>query len=452
MKKMVKKLFVLTFAMICVATVAGCGGKTNQYTSDTYPWATPQTDRLKLTADYVGKDFIKDGIGEVAKVARYVDGDTTVFQLKNGESITVRYNGINTPESTYRVEPWGFAASKYNKKLFQEALANGAKIVLQAESLTERLDTTGRYLAWVWIVKPDGDTRLVNLELAEMGLAQVKNAGQYTNYFNDAIYDISAKYALRVYGEKDPEFDYSTDAKEMTIKEIREQYGTKDAVNDSANFISPKIKVSGLVVKKNGNANAYIQQYDTETGEYYGIYVYGGYNAIDHLLLGSYVQITGNIGYYYGALQITDVKNNSYIKVLSIPDESQIVAVPKTIDEIDNIYAYNQIGNLVTIQDLEVTDYNDSKNNSSFTLYCNYTNQKGERKQFNVRVDTLVKLVDPETGKQILSGEYFKGKTIRSITGIVSYYNGATEAPGTNYENGHIQLSLTSMDDVEFSK
>lgn len=455
MKKMLKKLFALTFAIVCVMTVAGCNtGKIDEkYTSETYPWATPQTDQLKLTVNYAGKDFIKDGIGEVAKVVRYVDGDTTVFQLTNGEQITVRYNGINTPESTYRVEPWGFAASKYNKQLFREALANGAKIVLQTESMTERLDSTGtRYLAWIWVVYPDGNSRLVNLELAEMGLAQVKNAGQYTKYFNDAIYNISAKYSLRVYGEKDPDFDYSNDAKEMTIKQIREQYGTQEAIDNANEFVSPSIKISGLVVKKNGSSNAYIQQYDQETGEYYGMYIYGGYNAIDKLLLGSYVQVTGKIGYYYGSLQITDVRSNSQIKIFSIPDESQIVAVPTTIDEIDNIYEYKKIGSLVTIQNLEVTKYNDSDNNSSFTLYCKYTNKNGERKQFNIRVDSLVKLVDPETGKQILSGEYFAGKTISSITGIVTYYNGATEAPGTDYKNGHIQLTLSSMDDVEFSK
>lgn len=453
MKKTLKKLFAVVFAIICVMTIAGCD-KTTKYTSDTYPWSTPQTDSLKLTADYVGKDFIKDGIGEVAKVARYVDGDTTVFQLANGEQITVRYNGINTPESTYRVEPWGFAASKYNKQLFQEALKNGAKIVLQTESITERFDSTGtRYLAWIWLVYPDGNTRLVNLELAEMGLGQVKEAGQYAKYFNDAIYDISAKYSLRIYGEKDPDFDYSNDAKEMTIREIRKQYGTQEAIDDATQngFTSPLIKVTGMVVKKNGNTNAYIQQYDPETGEYYGMYVYGGYNSISKLLLGASVQVTGKIGYYYGSLQITDVKSDSQIKVCSIPDESQILAIPTTIDEIDNIYEYEKIGNLVTIQNLEVTGYKDSDNNSSFTIYCNYTNKKGERKQFNIRVDSLVKLVNPETNEQILSGEYFSGKTISSITGIVTYYNGATEAPGTNYKNGHIQLSLTSMNDVEFN-
>lgn len=488
MKKMFKKLFAFLFAITCLVAIVGCDGSNDpskkcpgcnaegvthdkcetcgeyvcasdhnhdgkKYTSETYPWATPQTDSLKLTASYVGKDFIKDGIGEVSRVVRYVDGDTTIFQLTSGEHITVRYNGINTPESTYRVEPWGFAASSYNKTLYKDALENGAKIVLQTESLTERLDSTGtRYLAWIWLVYPNGDTRLVNLDLAEKGYGQVKNAGQYAKYFNDAIYDISVKYGLRVYGEKDPNYDYSTTAKEMTIREIREQYGTKEAVNNATanGFTSPLIKISGLVVRKNGNANAYIQQYDQETGEYYGIYVYGGYNAISKLLIGSYAQIEGKIGYYYGSLQITDVTSNDRIKLLSAPDENQITALDKTIDEIDDIYNYKDIGNLVTIHNLRVTGYNDSDKNSSFTIYCKYTNASGQEKQFNIRVDSLVKLVDPDTKAQILSGSYFEGKTIASITGIVNYYNGATTAPGTNYENGHIQLGLSSMNDVTF--
>lgn len=458
MKKMFKKLFIFLFTITCLVAIVGCdksNNDDNKYTSETYSWETPQTDSLKLTESYVGKNFIKDGIGEVSKVVRYVDGDTTIFQLASGEQITVRYNGINTPESTYRVEPWGFAASAYNKNLYKDALENGAKIVLQTESLAERLDSTGtRYLAWIWLVYPNGDSRLVNLELAEKGYAQVKNPGQYSKYFNDAIYDISVKYGLRVYGEKDPNYDYSTTAKEMTIREIREQYGTKEAVNDATangGITSPLIKISGLVVRKNGNSNAYIQQYDQETGEYYGMYVYGGYNSISKLFVGSYVQVTGKIGYYYGSLQITDVTSDSKITLLSAPDENQIMTLDKTIDEIDDIYNYKNIGNLVTIRNLRVTGYKDSDNNSSFTVYCKYTNLSGEEKQFNIRVDSLVKLVDPETGNQILSGKYFEGKTIVSITGIVNYYNGATTAPGTNYENGHIQLGLSSLNDVTFA-
>ena len=84
MKNMLKKLSVLLFCIVCVFAIVGCdttGGNKNEntkYTSDTYPWPTTQTDSLKLTKDYAGKDFITDGIGEVSNVVRYVDGDTTV--------------------------------------------------------------------------------------------------------------------------------------------------------------------------------------------------------------------------------------------------------------------------------------------------------------------------------------------------------------------------------------
>ena len=122
-----------------------CGVEDPNYDpfEDNYEYVTPKTDELKLTADWEGKDFIKDGIGEV-QISQYVDGDTAHFKTKSGEKITVRFLGVNTPESTYKVEPWGFAASNYTKK----ALKNAYKIVLQSEDLEDRFDTTGeRYLS-----------------------------------------------------------------------------------------------------------------------------------------------------------------------------------------------------------------------------------------------------------------------------------------------------------------
>lgn len=461
MKKMLKKLSALLLCIICVFVIAGCDNtnqntdkdKDTNYTSDTYSWPTTQTDSLKLTKDYKGKDFIKDGIGEVSSVVRYVDGDTTVFRLTSGTEVTIRYNGINTPESTYRIEPWGYAASRYNKKLFTTALEKGAKIVLEAEPGGDRVDTTGtRYLSWIWIVFPDGDSRLVNLELAELGYGLVKNAAgtQYETYFNAAMYDIS-KYRLRVYGEKDPGFDYSNEAKEMTIKEIRQTYGTEQAVNENtgvngdSSFVSPLIKITGVVAKKSGSTNAYIQQYDAEDDQYYGIYVYGGYNSITNLIEGCSVQITGKIGYYYGSLQITDITSDSQISILSAVDKSQIVTREEEISNIDDIYAYSKIGSLVTLHNLTVYDYNDSQNNSATTLKCRYTDENGNSKQFNVRIAKEVALYDPVTKKQISTGEYFVGKTFVTITGMLAYYNGGDKTP---YSNGHMQLALSSMDDV----
>lgn len=421
------------------------------YTSETYNWVTPQTDSLKLKEDYKGKDFIADGIGEVTPV-RYVDGDTTVFRTSKGVEFTVRYNGINTPESTYRIEPWGHAASKYNKQLYAAEIQKGAKIVLQTEDMLTRLDSTGkRYLAWIWLVYPSGDSRLVNLEMAELGYAHVKSASgtQYESYFTKAIFDISLK-KLRIYGEKDPAYDYSNEAKAMSIKEIRDIYGTKEAINtnSSEGFSSPLIKISGIVVRKNGQTNAYIQQYDEETDKYYGIYVYGGYNAINKLILGASVEITAKIGYYYGSLQITDLISDQKIRVFSVNNFDSISVVDENISELDNIYAYEKIGTLVRVEGLTVTGYNDSDNTSATTLYCSYKAADGSTKRFNVRIDQSVALYDPETGEQIIGGAYFQGKTFKSIIGIVCYYNGNPDNP--NYDEGHLQLALTDMADVVF--
>lgn len=451
-----KKILFSILLFLGVILICGCetGDKKNLYTSDNYDWKTPETDKLKLTADWEGKDFITDGIGEVTPT-RYVDGDTTVFKTSKNVEITVRYNGINTPESTYRIEPWGKAASIYNKQAFKDALSKGAKIVLQTEDMSERTDSTGvRYLAWVWFVYEDGDSRLLNLELAELAYSQVKSASG-TQYYNSflAVSKVHSKYALRVYGEADPEYNYSKEATEMTIREIRELYATEEAVNKAtAGEFSPQlIRVSGVVVRNNGSTNAYIQQYDEETGQYYGIYVYGGYNAISNLIVGASVEITAKLNYYYGSLQITDLTSDTKIKIYNY-DLEQIVVTEETLDDINNIYAYEKIGSLVKVHGLTITDYNDSDNTSATTLYGTYVDKNGQTQKFNVRIDQSIKLVDPETGEQILSGEYFVGKTFESITGIVTYYNGAQDAPKNAYEYGHIQLSLTTMDDVVFAK
>lgn len=451
-----KKILLTFVLLVCVLSLVSCK-KCNKdkdedvsYTSETYDWKTPQTDKLKLTESYQGKDFIKDGIGEVTPV-RYVDGDTTVFKTASGEEFTVRYNGINTPESTYRIEPWGYAASKYNKATYAEELEKGAKIVLQTEDMVTRLDSTGqRYLAWIWFVYPDGDSKLFNLQMAELGYAHVKSASgtQYEKYFTEAIFDISI-YKLRIYGETDPNYDYSNTAKEMSIKAIKEQFGTEEAINANTieGFSSPLIKVTGVVVRKNGTANAYIQQYDEETNQYYGIYVYGGYNQISKLLVGAKVEITAKIGYYYGALQLTDVTSDSSIKVFSFAHKDDIFVTPEDLNNL-SIYSYEKIGNLVNVGGLTVTGYNDSDNTSATTLYCNFTDKDGNTQRFNVRIDQSIALKDPETGKQIKSGEYFVGKTFKSITGILCYYNG--DPDNVEYENGHLQLALTDMADVVF--
>ena len=95
---------------------------------------------------------------------------------------------------------------------------------------------------------------------------------------------------------------------------------------------------------------------------------------------------------------------------------------------------------------LKVTGYKDADNSSAITLYCEYQDAKGQTQRLNVRIDQNVLLKDP------ITGSYFTGKTFSSITGIVTYYNGATAEPENDYANGHIQLALTTMNDVVFAE
>ena len=94
------------------------------------------------------------------EVQRVIDGDT--IKLSNGE--TVRYIGINTPETKHPqkpVEHYGREASEANKKL-----VGGKRVRL--EFGVQKRDKYGRLLAYVYT----GDT-FVNAWLVENGYAQV---------------------------------------------------------------------------------------------------------------------------------------------------------------------------------------------------------------------------------------------------------------------------------------
>lgn len=468
--KSVKKILFLPLLML-ILFITSCeitGGTQNPPAGGTqnppateYEYKTPETDKLKLTASYQGKEFIKDGIGEVS-VVRYVDGDTSMFKTSTGEIFTTRYLGINTPESTYRIEPWGFSASKQNKEIISECLENGGKIVLQADTAEERTDSNGRYLAWVWLISKDGDSRLLNLELAELAYAQVKcetNALYYQSLLAAIQPLVLAK--VRIYGEKDPAYDYNKEGVQMSIKEVREKYGTPEQIeayskggettSTTGELIvsgaGTLVVISGTVVRKNGNTNAYIQQYDEETNKYYGIYVYGGYNTINKLLLGANVEITAKIGYYYGSLQLTDLTSDKRIKLYNVNNE--IVYEDMLPEDVDDINNYSQIGRLVRVSNLKVTGYKDADNTNAFSIYTSYVDSNGKTQKLDIRVDSGVILRDPD-GKQIKSGAYFQNKTIESIIAIIGYYN--WESSNITYSEGRIQLMLTDMADIVFSE
>lgn len=99
----------------------------------------------------------------LARVVRVVDGDTIKVDIE-GEVYTIRYIGVDTPETkhpTKPVEPFGPEAAAKNEELV------GGKMVGLEKDVSE-VDRYGRLLRYVYV----GDL-MVNGELVSLGLAQV---------------------------------------------------------------------------------------------------------------------------------------------------------------------------------------------------------------------------------------------------------------------------------------
>jgi micrococcal nuclease len=101
------------------------------------------------------------------RIVRVVDGDTVRVRLdRPHETRTVRYIGVDTPETVKPGEPvqcFGEAASSFNRRLVA-----GRRVRLELGH--ERFDRYGRLLAYVFVER---DGRLfVNAELLRRGYAR----------------------------------------------------------------------------------------------------------------------------------------------------------------------------------------------------------------------------------------------------------------------------------------
>lgn len=113
---------------------------------------------------------------QLALVTRVIDGDTIEVTL-NGKTYTVRYIGIDTPETVHPTlgeEPYGKEASIKNKELVE-----GEKVRLEKD--VSETDQYGRLLRYVYV-----DDLFVNAELVRLGYAQVATYPpdvKYQSYF-----------------------------------------------------------------------------------------------------------------------------------------------------------------------------------------------------------------------------------------------------------------------------
>ncbi len=167
------------------------------------PLTIDRLDEVKM--DFVlepNQSFIDTGKGKV-KLLRTVDGDTAHFtdpyaKDQSDNVIKVRFLGIDTPESTYEVDPWGKAASNFTSKI----LRNAREIILEAEGA--EYDSYGRRLAYVWV-----DGILLNLYIIQEAYSNstAPLSSKYGNIMMEVANEVR-KTGRRFYGETDPDYRY----------------------------------------------------------------------------------------------------------------------------------------------------------------------------------------------------------------------------------------------------
>lgn len=334
MKKFTSFLVAVAAALSIAPVLASCTGCGEE--ERVIP--TPITDGLKLSSTLydqaaAGK-FSVDGVGYATcytitdgDTAGFVDGTHTEDELAS-MSTTLKYKfrflGVNTPESTAKVEPWGVPASAFTKSI----LNNAKSIILVNDIATfNQYDSSGgRNLGFIWYNMKNTQRegyRLLNLELVE----QCYSKNQLFTYSDMCPYlesfvaaeETGVANGWRVHGEVDPSYDYTNTTAEVTIRDIRENFENYGIVSSSTEAASSglQLRVKALVVALIGD-NLVLRDIENgyADGHYAGIYCYAGYGSG----VASWIGV-GDIIYFYcraslfnGAMQLSDLKSNSYGK------------------------------------------------------------------------------------------------------------------------------------------
>jgi len=276
-----KQWFLSLFILLVVLT--GCTETTDD--PQVFELNTNLTDRTDLQAvEYEGREFLRDGIGEVT-LDRCIDGDTTFFRSASGRAFSVRYLGIDTPESTGKIQPWGQAASDF----VCELLTNAETIVLQSDPnpTVGRTDNNGRQLAYVWY-----DGRLLNLELIELAYTPAVGAGPLLH--GEAMLQAqehARNTRRRIWGEEDPNFDPT-----ILVTSI------SDIVNDIDFYIGRFLSVEGVIVGYDELQRGFFLS-DGDNS----IYVFQGFQTSSKINIGHRVRLDSvALTYFNNDIQLTN--------------------------------------------------------------------------------------------------------------------------------------------------
>ena len=416
------------------------------------PSPSPSASAPLEVVDYVSQlklDMSSETLKQKVTVKTFVDGDTTHFYVPESVMETgvlkARYLAVNTPESTGKIEEYGKKASEFTK----EKLSSATSIIVESDNGTWNADSTGgRYLVWVWYrTSETEDYRNLNLEILQNGLA-IASSSANNRYGETMVAAIAQAKAQKLHvhsGQKDPDFYYG-EAIELTLKELR---------TNIADYNGMKVAFNGVITMNNSNS-VYIEDYDAETGMYYGMTIYYGYNlsgeGLDVLSVGNLARIVGSVQYYEagGTYQVSDLTYrlmkpddpNNIQKISSghsaayvLTDADTFVNGTVSIETEDGVsvfdYANLALSTTLEMKNLKVVDVyttlnEDSSSYGAMTLTCEVDGQ-------TVSVRTVV-LFD-ENNEQITE-EAYAGKTI-DVKGIVDYFDGAYQIKDkepNNYE------------------
>ena len=480
MKKILKSILVLLLGLVAFVGLVGCevtvkpddnnnnnpdngqnsnNDNNNQNNNDNQNNGdnTNPDDGDKTEVDYAAQ--VKLDLSSSTKkiqvtVKTYVDGDTTHFNVPTSFLDTgllkARYLGINTPESTGKIEEYGKTASNFTKT----KLMSASSIYIESDDENLNADSTGgRYLVWVWYrTNENEEYRNLNIEILQNGLAIASNSAN--NRYGEtcvAAINQAKRLKLNIYsGQKDPNFYYG-DAKEITLKELR---------TNIAEYNGVKVAFEAVVVK-DYSQTVYVEEYDEELDMYFGMTVYYGFSAAADVLnilnVGNRVRIVGSVQFYetggtyqvsgltYRAMRPNDPGNvqkisegheasyrlttaEEFTSKVEIEDEENQETLEFDFAELAMSSSIS-MNNLV-VKSVYTTSNQDSSSYGAMTLTC-----ECDGKTISVR--TIVLYEGEGDARKMVTASTFEGKTI-NVKGIVDYFD------------GQYQIKLSSMNDVTF--
>ena len=314
---------------------------------------------VKLNLDYTGRDFYEDGLEQVTLLTP-IDGDTAHFKTKT-VTLKARFYGIDTPESTGKVQPWGVPASNFTKEKLKAADKNGTIVVSspQKEYGKPDPDSTGsRYVSLVWINETKKNASLdelylLNLWIVQEGLSMKKNVSNIPEY--EASFD-GAEAQAKVYlknmwsNERDPYFNYGDEGyADVSLLDIKREVekSIKDASYKNP-FDNKLVRFTG-VVSTYKDGTLYVQEFypidddHPNEGEWAGINIFCGMSEISPKFTtpNTYIQVYGlcKDSETFG-FQITDTQGKWKVYGSTDEDCKILLKASENIDE-HSLYTFH---------------------------------------------------------------------------------------------------------------